>query len=97
MLTELFKTLSNPNRLAIFEAIRDLSCSGPVGCELDERSCVRAIGGRIKIAPSTLSEHLKELKRAGLINMIKHGRMVYCSVAPQAFTELQRFIEKRRK
>ncbi len=96
-LAELFKTLSNPNRLAIFEAIRDLSCSGPAECEMDERSCVGAIGGSFKIAPSTLSEHLKELKRAGLIDMVKQGRMVHCSVTPQAFDELQGFVARKRK
>jgi ArsR family transcriptional regulator len=96
-LAELFKALSNLNRLAIFEAIRDMSCSGPAGCDMDEKSCVRAIGKSFTIAPSTLSEHLKELKRAGLIDMVKQGRMVHCSIAPKALADLEGFIAKRRR
>ncbi len=87
----IFHTLANPNRLAIFEAIREVSRGGPVECLDDARACVGAIGGRFQIAPSTLSEHLKELKRAGLITMTRKGRMVYCCASVDALEDLKAF------
>jgi ArsR family transcriptional regulator len=92
-LASIFKTLANPNRLAIFEAIRALPGKGSAGCSPDERSCVGMIGERFDLAPSTVSEHLKELRRAGLIRMTKKGRMVYCCVSPKAVSEARKFLE----
>ncbi len=91
-LVEIFRALANPNRLALFEAIRRTTKSGPVGCDPSETSCVSAIGAEFDLAPSTLSEHLKELKRAGLISMNKRGRMVYCCASTEALDELRAFV-----
>lgn len=91
-LAEIFKTLSNPNRLEIFQVIRELTKEGIVGCDPDAQNCVGAIGSRFKVAPSTLSDHLKELKRAGLIEMTRSGRMIYCCVSAKALDELKDFV-----
>ncbi len=95
-LIAIFKALSNPNRLALFERIRELSASSPAGCAMDEDCCVGAIGGRFEMAPSTLSEHLKELKRAGLIEMAKKGRLVYCAALPRALADLEDFAKAKK-
>ena len=39
--------------------------------------CVCQITEVLKLAPSTVSAHLKELKQAGLVSERKHGRWVY--------------------
>jgi ArsR family transcriptional regulator len=96
-LVEIFKALSNPNRLALFERIRELSAASPEGCAADEDCCVGAIGGGLEMAPSTLSEHLKELKRAGLIEMSKKGRIVCCAVAPRALADLESFSKSAKR
>jgi len=60
--------LAQESRLQIF---RLLVQSGPEGL------CVSDIGEHIGIAPATLSFHLKELHRAGLISARKESRHIY--------------------
>lgn len=60
--------LAQESRLEIF---RLLVQSGPDGL------CVTDIGGHMAIAPATLSFHLKELHRAGLITARKVSRHIY--------------------
>jgi arsenate reductase/ArsR family transcriptional regulator len=45
--------------------------------------CVCQITEVLGLAPSTVSAHLKELKRAGLINERKQGRWVYFNLVDQ--------------
>ena len=80
-LAETFKALSNPNRLEIF--LRLLNC-----CELGTSCstevitgfCVGELGKNLSVAPSTLSHHIKELQRSGLINTERKGQNVECFV-----------------
>lgn len=60
--------LAQESRLEIF---RLLVQSGPEGL------CVTDIGETIGIAPATLSFHLKELHRAGLITSRKESRHIF--------------------
>jgi ArsR family transcriptional regulator, arsenate/arsenite/antimonite-responsive transcriptional repressor len=60
--------LAQESRLEIF---RLLVQSGPEGL------CVTDIGEHMGIAPATLSFHLKELNRAGLISARKASRHIY--------------------
>ncbi|MGH8531024.1 MAG: ArsR/SmtB family transcription factor [Nevskiales bacterium] len=60
--------LAQDTRLAIF---RLLVQKGPAGL------CVGDIGDKLKVAPATLSFHLKELTHAGLIRASQEGRFIY--------------------
>ena len=62
--------LAHGSRLGIF---RLLVRSGPQGM------CVGDIGSKLKIAPTTLSFHLKELTQAKLIKARQESRFVYYS------------------
>ncbi len=93
---EIFKALSNPNRLRIF--LRLVSCcrSGTICSGNTElRTCVGEIGGNMAIAPSTVSHHLKELRRAGLIRMERVGQRVECWVDPAVLEDLAEFFAHR--
>lgn len=58
------KAIGNPVRLRILR----LLCREPLhGCE---------IAAALELAPSTVSEHLAALRRAGLIEESRHGRWV---------------------
>lgn len=60
--------LAQESRLAIF---RLLVQKGPDGLSAGD------IAGRLKLAPATLSFHLKELSNAGLLTGRQEGRFIY--------------------
>lgn len=43
---------------------------------------------QLGIASSTLSHHLKELNRSGLIQMQRRGKQVLCSVNPATLADI---------
>ena len=93
-MAETFKALSNPNRLQIFLELTNCCTPGTV-CSSEDigKCCVGDLGGDLDIAPSTLSHHIKELSRAGLIQMERRGQHVDCWVNPDAVKELNQFFQ----
>jgi len=93
-LSETFKALSNPHRLALFNRL--MSCCAP-GTKCDAnvavRFCVGDLGEGLNIAPSTLSHHLKELNRAGLVEMERNGKNVECWVEAEKLKALSSFFQ----
>lgn len=93
LLVDAFKALSNAHRLALFRRL--MSCCEPgTRCSTEQavRYCVGELGEGLEIAPSTLSHHLKELNRAGLICMEKKGKQVECWVDPNTLEQLGQFF-----
>ena len=96
-LSEIFKALSNPNRLKIF--LRLVSCCVPGtvwSFEAREGACVGDVAKDLKIVPSTVSHHIKELRQAGLIKMKRSGQKIECWVDPEALKELELFFQVKR-
>jgi len=93
---EMFKALANPHRLALFHRLTTC-CPPGTACSPEEamRHNVGELGEGLDIAPSTLSHHLKELNRAGLVQMQRRGRHVECWVEPATLEELAAFISGR--
>lgn len=60
--------LAQESRLAVF---RLLVQQGPEGL------CASDIAAKLKLAPATLSFHLKELSNAGLLKSRQEGRFIY--------------------
>ncbi len=91
-LAKVFRALSSPQRLALFERLRAaaLDCCQDGTNEL----CVCDVAGGVKLSLSTVSHHLKELKEAGLIRCEKRGQRVLCSVNPAALQELEAFAKR---
>ena len=95
-ISEMFKALSNPNRLRIFLAMT--RAYGPGEQNLDDEGVRRCAGDLCKnvgIAPSTLSHHIKELRRAGLIQVERKGKTIVCSVNRDALRMLGAFFDLR--
>jgi ArsR family transcriptional regulator len=89
----LFKALSNPNRLRIYTRLASCCSTSQQSCTEDEVSaCVGELGADLQIVPSTLSHHIKELHRAGLIRMERSGQSIRCWVDRDTLKELQRFL-----
>lgn len=89
----MFKALSNPHRLALFHRLQTC-CAPGTRCSTEQavRFCVGELGEGLNIAPSTLSHHLKELHRAGLVNMERSGKKVECWLDPEILSELSTFF-----
>jgi ArsR family transcriptional regulator len=78
---EIFKALSTPNRLAIFLRLTS-RCPPGTSCAFDEqiRECVGDVGKDLGISRTTVSHHVKELRRAGLLRVERRGRNIECWV-----------------
>ena len=89
---EVFKALSNPNRLHIF--LRLVSCCPPgTKCITDAAGqCVGDLGRDLEIDPSTVSHHLKELRRSGLIRMERRGKRIICWVDRETIQEMTNLL-----
>jgi ArsR family transcriptional regulator, arsenate/arsenite/antimonite-responsive transcriptional repressor len=75
--------LAQESRLAVF---RLLVQAGPEGL------CPGDIATRVKVAPATLSFHLKELVRAGLVKARQEGRFIHYSPDFRAMNELVAYL-----
>lgn len=86
---EIFKALASPHRLAIFLRLLALCPPGKT-CAYDEeiRECVGDIGTDLGIARTTVSHHVKELRRAGLLRVEKRGRKVECHLGDETVRAL---------
>ncbi|MEW8324848.1 MAG: metalloregulator ArsR/SmtB family transcription factor [Candidatus Thiodiazotropha taylori] len=94
----MFKALGNSHRLLIFERL-SRCCQPGTRCELEQAISfsVGELGEGLGIAPSTLSHHLKELHRAGLIEMERQGKRVVCWIEPETLTSLGAFFSADNK
>jgi len=90
---ELFKALSNPNRLRIFRRLT--ACCKPGTnwlVEPEDKAYVGDLGRDLGIAPSTVSHHIKELRRAGIIRTRRQGQKIACWIDPQTIEKLKDFF-----
>jgi DNA-binding transcriptional ArsR family regulator len=75
--------MAQATRLAVF---RLLVQQGPTGLAAGE------IAAKLDISPATLSFHLKELNRAGLVKPRQDGRFIYYAADFAAMNELIGFL-----
>lgn len=91
---DIFKALSNPNRLRIF--LRLIACCKPGTVhriDADTTACVGELGKELDIVPSTVSHHIKELYRSGIIKMNRRGQKIECWVDPEILKDLANFFK----
>lgn len=95
-LAEMFKALANPHRLKIFIRLAECCCAevsdAPADGTFSAGTSVGDLGKGVGVVPSTVSHHLKELRRAGLIQMSRCGKSVMCWVEPQVLDSLSGFF-----
>lgn len=91
---EIFKALANPNRLKIFLRLASCCKPGTVGF-FDDDSCayIGDLAGEVDVAKSTVSHHIKELKRVGLIRTERQGQKIACWVDPEMVEDLHTFFK----
>ena len=88
-LARVFKALSDPTRLAIYELIR--AGGGGTYSEEQVQNSISEIAAHFDVSLSTVSHHIKELRNADLIRCEKHGQTVYCSPNTEILEEVERF------
>ena len=108
-LVKVFKALANEGRLKILETIRnsEMQCAcQPGNAVQDEKQCcesptsqepvtccVEDIVGQFDIAQSTVSQHLKELHNAGLLDRHKKAQWVYYTVNRKALEDVTSYLQ----
>jgi len=94
MYADIFKALSNPYRVKIFMRLVN-GCTEANSCDSDGQicECVGALGKDLGIAGSTVSHHIKELNRSGLVKIKRHGQRTECSVDPAVIDLLLSFFK----
>lgn len=90
---EIFKALSNPNRLKIFTRLASCCIPGTVSVlDREDTACVGELGRELDIVKSTVSHHIKELRRVGLIRTRRDGQKILCWVDPELVNALRDFF-----
>jgi ArsR family transcriptional regulator len=97
-LAEIFKALSNPNRLKIF--MRLTTCCQPGTVGIFEKNAdvdtmfVGDLGKELDVGKPTVSHHIKELRRVGIIRTERRGQNIACWVDPEIINELKQFFSR---
>jgi len=84
-LSDVFKALGDPNRMAIIDLLRQRDMTPS---ELLEK---------LKIAQPTLSHHLDILKRAELVDAAREGQFIRYSLNMSVFEMMVQFTNKMMK
>ena len=77
-LAETFKALSDPTRLKLVKLLTDCK---PGVCE-GGALCVNALAHRLGVTQSAVSQHLRILRQAGLVNGARRGSFMHYSLDP---------------
>jgi len=77
--------LAQETRLSIFRLLVE---AGPEGVPAGQ------IGDALEVPPATLSFHLKELSRAGLVSSRQEGRFIYYSTDFERMAALMTFLTR---
>jgi len=92
----IFKALSNESRLEILKSLYKEGISGTLeGQETcaEQCSCVGDIVERFRLAPSTISHHIKELAMAGLVKVERNGQFIRIFPNPGALKAISTFSD----
>ena len=90
---EIFKALSNENRLRIFLRLASCCKPGTVGFfEEGSTAYIGQLGEEVNVVKSTVSHHIKELKRVGLIRTERQGQKTACWVDPNTGDAFESFF-----
>ena len=75
-LAQIFKALSDPTRLRLFKLLSECS---PGECH-EGMWCVNALAHRVGVTQSAVSQHLRVLRQAGLVQGERRGHFVHYSL-----------------
>src|SRR5258708_37711549 len=77
---------------AVFHALADPSRRAIFGRLTNGEVAVKELASRLPISQPAVSQHLAELRRAGLVSQRRDGRLVYYRIAPRGMRPLVDWI-----
>ncbi len=83
--TAVFKALSNPNRLAVYQIVCRAAARSKKGLTIEE------ICREARMKQPAVSHHVARLAAAGLIDRSKSRWWVYCTPSKEGIEALRRF------
>ena len=94
-LANAFKALADKNRLKILLFIRKQECK----CSENKffcrnETCIKDLSKQLDITIPTISYHIKELVKTGLITTKKEGKWVYCGIRKEKLKNISNFLNK---
>jgi DNA-binding transcriptional ArsR family regulator len=93
-LADVFKALSNVNRLKIIRKLMNC-CDIGTKLQLDDdkkTAYIGELGVDLGIGKSTISHHIKELRRVKLIITERHGQKIKCWINPELVKSIGGFF-----
>ncbi|MBN1995940.1 winged helix-turn-helix transcriptional regulator [candidate division KSB1 bacterium] len=82
--SEIFKALSDPTRLKILKILG----------KSNSMLCVNALTAQLGITQSAVSQHLKILRQAGLVNAERRGYFIHYQMDKKAREKVQFLIKE---
>lgn len=87
---DIFKALSDEHRLKMLEFI---ATKDPDACRTGEGICACDVQEIIGLAQPTVSQHLRILVNAGLLDVERRGKWNYYTLNAKGFTAAQKTLE----
>ncbi len=92
-ISKIFKVLSNPTRLSIFMEIVDSQCDCDLNTDSVSGNCVTMISKKLDIPQPTVSNHVKELIKTGLVQTKRKGKNVFLFKSGDVVQRLAQFSD----
>ncbi|NNB95245.1 winged helix-turn-helix transcriptional regulator [Corallococcus exiguus] len=89
-LADVFKALSDEHRLKMLDFI---ATKDPDACRTGEGICACDVQDFIGLAQPTVSQHLRILVDAGLLDVERRGKWNYYTLNAKGFTSAQKALE----
>ena len=97
-MADIFKALSNPNRLKIFLKLSTCCQPGTEGIYTMDTAVdtmfIGDLGKELAVGKPTVSHHIKELRRVGIIRTERRGQNIACWIDPDIIDQLRVFFTR---
>lgn len=94
-LSEIYKALGDPTRLRLLKLLTDQTlvfCDG--ACDGGKFLCVGALAQKLAVTQSAVSQHLRILRQAGLVQSERRGSFMHYSISPQGLEQFRDLINQ---
>ncbi|MDJ0987309.1 MAG: metalloregulator ArsR/SmtB family transcription factor [Desulfobacterales bacterium] len=89
-LVDIFKALSDPTRLRLVKLLNDC----PPGVCQGGPLCVNALAHQLGVTQSAVSQHLRILRQAGLVNGDRRGSFMHYSLDPDGLKKYREALRE---